>query len=80
MQTPQEFHSLTKVRRAQVEVAEAYPRGAWVDTDDLNGPTNDLHYTQDGYRELGVRLATEAVALIKRMEKMEPRRKNRYRP
>ncbi len=26
----------TKVRMAQVEVAEAFPRGAWVDTDDLN--------------------------------------------
>jgi len=55
----------TKVREAQVRVAEAHPRGAWVDTDDLNGPKNALHYTRDGYKQLGERFARKAVALIR---------------
>lgn len=52
------------VREAQVKVAESSPRGAWVDTDDLNGPKNDLHYTKDGYKVLGQRFAEKAVELI----------------
>jgi len=54
-----------KVREAQVRVAEAGPRGAWVDTDDLNGPKNALHYTKEGYKELGKRFAEKAIALIR---------------
>ncbi|MCM2375061.1 sialate O-acetylesterase [Aporhodopirellula aestuarii] len=62
----------TKVREVQVEVAEADPRGAWVDTDDLNDGvnkrgkeiTNDLHYSVEGYRTLGKRFAEKAIALI----------------
>ena len=61
------------VREAQVAVAEGDPRGAWVDTDDLNdkpgkggnGTRNDLHYTQDGYKTLGKRFADSAIALIR---------------
>jgi len=56
----------TKVREAQVRVAEAHPLGEWVDTDDLNGPKNGLHYTKDGYKTLGERFARKAVALIRR--------------
>lgn len=56
------------VRKAQIAVAKAGPRGAWVDTDDLNGPKNGLHYTKKGYAELGRRFAEKAVALIKRSE------------
>lgn len=59
------------IRTAQVEFAESYPRGAWVDTDDLNDRekdgkvVNDLHYTPEGYRLLGKRFADKAVALIR---------------
>lgn len=53
------------VREAQVKVAEASPRGAWVDTDDLNGPKDGLHYTKEGYAELGKRFAEAAIKLAK---------------
>lgn len=62
----------TKVREVQVALAEASPRGAWVDTDDLNdkpakggnGTRDDLHYTKDGYRILGERFAEAAIKLV----------------
>jgi hypothetical protein len=54
------------VRKAQVKVTEADPMAAWVDTDDLNGPHNDLHYTKDGYDKLGKRFAEKAITLIKK--------------
>jgi hypothetical protein len=59
------------IRRTQVEFAESWIRGAWVDTDDLNDRKqgseiiNDLHYTAEGYRVLGQRFADEAIRLIK---------------
>ena len=62
----------TMVRDAQVKVAEDDERGAWVDTDDLNDkgtPDNikhDLHYTKDGYVELGKRFAAKALGLLKK--------------
>jgi hypothetical protein len=55
-----------KVREAQVAFAEADARASWVDTDDLNGPQNGLHYPRDGYLKLGERFAEKAVALIRR--------------
>jgi hypothetical protein len=66
-----------KVREAQVAVAEASPRGAWVDTDDLNDGknkrgkeiTDDLHYSVDGYKTFGQRLADESIKLIKKHAK-----------
>lgn len=65
----------TRVRQAQVAVAEAGPRGAWVDTDDLNDgkdPSgkdiqNDLHASVEGYKMLGVRFAEKAIGLIRKM-------------
>lgn len=62
----------TLVREAQVKVAEEDPRGAWVDTDDLNNKpkkggeetTDDLHYTSDGYKTLGQRFAKKAIDLV----------------
>lgn len=62
----------TMVRDVQVAIAEADSRGAWVDTDDLNDGlnkkgrniTNDLHYSVEGYRIFGERLANEAIAQI----------------
>jgi hypothetical protein len=52
------------IRKVQVEFAEAYERGAWIDTDDLNGPANGLHYPPEGYRTMGERFAEKAIALI----------------
>lgn len=59
------------VRETQVKIAEADPRAAWVDTDDLNnlekkgGATvNDLHLSKEGYITLGQRFAEKAIALI----------------
>lgn len=58
-----------QVRKAQVDVAQADPRGAWVDTDDLNGPKDDLHYTKEGYDQLGQRFAEQAIELINKNQK-----------
>ena len=55
-----------EVREAQVAAAVKNPCGAWVDTDDLNGPKNALHYTRGGYAELGKRFAEKAVELVKK--------------
>jgi len=54
------------VRAAQEKVADDDLRAAWVDTDDLNGPKNDLHYTKEGYAELGRRFAAKAIELVSR--------------
>ena len=54
------------VRAIQEKVATQDPRGAWVDTDDLNGENNDLHCTKDGFVELGRRFAAKAVELLAR--------------
>jgi hypothetical protein len=58
------------IRRIQQEFAEAHPRGAWIDTDDLNDKkdgekvVHDLHYTKEGYEILGTRFAEKAIELI----------------
>ncbi len=54
----------TMVREAQVKVAGEDPRCEWVDTDDLNGGKNDLHYNKPGYKTLGERFAEKAIGLI----------------
>lgn len=55
----------TRVRDAQVQAAKDIPRADWVDTDDLNGPKNDIHATPEGYATLGNRFAEKAIVLIK---------------
>ena len=63
-----------KVRNVQVKVAKDSPRGAWVDTDDLNDGKNrkgkdiknDLHYSVGGYKIFGTRLAEKSIDLIKK--------------
>ena len=63
----------TKVREAQVATAEGNGRFDWVDTDDLNDGTNrkgktikdDLHYSADGYKQLGQRFAEKSIGLIR---------------
>ena len=58
------------MRDLQVAYADATPLGAWVDTDDLNNkkrqgkPFNDVHYTKDGYRIFGDRLAQAAIEML----------------
>ncbi len=68
------YQHWTLIREIQVDVAESHPRGAWVDTDDLNDGTNrrgkpiknDLHYSAEGYKTFGRRLANKAIALIRK--------------
>jgi hypothetical protein len=52
------------VRNAQVEVAKEDKLADWVDTDDLNGPKNAVHYTKDGYATLGERFAQKTIELL----------------
>jgi hypothetical protein len=54
------------LREAQVAFAEKQPLSAWVDTDDLNGDKDDLHYTKEGYAELGKRFAAKTIELLKK--------------
>jgi len=54
------------VRAIQEKVAAGDPRAAWVDTDALNGPHNDLHYTKAGCVELGRLFAEQTIALLKK--------------
>ena len=61
------------IRKVQVKVAESNTRFSWVNTDDLNDGINrkgkkienDLHYSAEGYKELGKRFATNALKLIR---------------
>ena len=63
----------TMIRKVQVKVAESNTRFSWVNTDDLNDGINrkgkkienDLHYSAEGYKELGKRFATNALKLIR---------------
>jgi hypothetical protein len=58
------------VRAIQEKVAADEPLGAWVDTDDLNPDAagKGLHYSQDGYAELGRRFAARATELVRKHE------------
>ena len=53
------------IRQIQIDVADKHPRAAWIDTDDLNGPTNAIHCPPEGYKQMGTRFAEKAVGLIK---------------
>ena len=53
------------IRQVQVDVAEKHPRAAWIDTDDLNGPSDGVHCPPDGYKQMGIRFAEKAISLIK---------------
>lgn len=60
------------IREIQVKVAQDLPHGAWVDTDDLNDGVNrsgkriknDLHYSAEGYKIFGKRMADAALGMI----------------
>jgi poly(3-hydroxybutyrate) depolymerase len=53
------------IREAQMRVAQGDPHARRFDTDDLNGPKNELHYVAGGTKILGERFAKYAVELIK---------------
>lgn len=55
-----------RLRQAQVNVATTDPLVDWVDTDDLNGKMNGLHYDRDGYKKLGTAFAEKAVKQLRR--------------
>jgi len=58
----------TKVREAQVTIAESNPRFDWVDTDDLNNWSSiqhHIHASEEGYVILGQRFADKAVEQIR---------------
>lgn len=52
------------IRKFQRKYAETHPNVCWIDTDDLNGSNDDLHYTDEGIRTLGERFAHATVVLI----------------
>ncbi len=62
--------SIVAVRKAQREIANEDPRGAWVDVDDLNNRMvkgkmqSVVHYNKDGYVILGQRFARQGYALV----------------
>ena len=60
------------VRDAQVKVAESDPLGAWVDTDDLNGANDGLHYDGPGYVTMGERFAEAAIKLVREARSPAP--------
>ena len=54
-----------ELRNVQMSLADENPRVVWVDTDDLNGKKDELHYVRpDGYRKLGERYVEAAGKLI----------------
>ena len=55
----------TRIREIQVKLADDDPKGEWVNTDDLNGSGDGLHYTKEGYVTLGQRFAEKAIALAR---------------
>ena len=63
--------SWVAVRKAQLEIVNEDPRGAWVDVDDLNNREKDgkvinaVHYNRpEGYDVLGQRFARQGHALV----------------
>lgn len=62
---PEERPDWLKIKEIQMRVADEVPNGKWVDTDDLNGSHNGLHYNSEGYRILTQRFAEASVELTK---------------
>ncbi len=66
------FPGWLQIRKAQERIVAEDKRAAMVNTDDLNGAGNGLHYPPEGYKLMGERMARQAVALIKG-EKPDPK-------
>ena len=68
----------TKMRAVHEKLVTEFAFAALVNTDDLNDGlsrngkvlTNDLHYSADGYKELGQRFADEAIKLVKQQSNL----------
>lgn len=56
--------SWKEVRDAQMQLADDAEFGAWINTDDLNGPENKVHYPDPQYPVLGARFAEKAIQLV----------------
>ena len=52
------------IRETQVEVADLSPLGAWIDTDNLNGENDELHFDKEEYIELATRIVDKTHRLI----------------
>ena len=69
--------SCVAVRKAQREIVNEDPRGAWVDVDDLNDKEINgklesvVHYNKEGYVVLGRRFARQGYALVTGKEPAE---------
>lgn len=69
-----EYPDWEKIREIQVKVADSDPTFAWVDTDDLNDGknrggkdiSNDLHFSGEGYKTFGKRMAEAAIGMIEK--------------
>jgi hypothetical protein len=58
-----------KIRAVQMAFADADPLADWIQTDDLNGTDNDMHYRAPKDRaELGRRFAAKAIELISKAQ------------
>ena len=57
------FKTWYRIRELQVDMAERRPGSVWVDTDGLNGPDLNTHYSDEGYVELGRRFARACIRL-----------------
>ena len=53
-----------EIRKIQQSLCDAHSNWEWVNTDDVNGENNGVHYTREGYVEFGKRLAAKAIQLI----------------
>ncbi len=61
------------MRNAQMAFADASAKAVWIDTDDLNGENNELHYIKpEGYDILGERYAEKAIDLINNTDHDDP--------
>ena len=68
---PEKYPEWGAMRKIQVELATSSPRGAWIDTDDLNGENNELHYPrgENGKIALGKRFAAKAIELASKSQR-----------
>lgn len=65
-----------KMRQVLVELADSSQRSAWVNTDDLNDGLSrdgklikdDLHYSAEGYRQFGTRMANAAILRLEKTD------------
>lgn len=62
-----------KIREIQQRIGERDTVHAWVNTDDLNGPTNDIHMIgENGFNILGERFAAASIMVTDRLAGKSP--------